>query len=623
MVEVQPPPEWQDETGQVANPNAPPAAPETASAAAENAVATGSRWLVPSIAGGAVVLAGLLSWLVWSQLREPDRPEPLPLAERSAESHQSTDAPVNDEGSAASAVDVPANNSNEQQSALPPPLPVIDPPVVAENPPQPNIEQAPPAATVTAPAATSPESPQETPPKPRLVLKPEDPPPAAPESPLFARGPEVNPAEATQAKPIAEGEEKSVFAAPDPAPAEMPPAIAPVVPQPLAAAQLTRIPFKPVNAKQLELMLAAVSYEQVPLDAFLRELGELADVEIGVDDATLFRNGWRLNTPVRIKLENVSVRGALQAALRPLELDLVVKENYLWVTQAAASEPTHLTRYPIDDLVSKADSAADAELLAAQVQRAVPAERWAGGKIDIVPGALLITQSAGVHDELIVWFEKLRVARGLPLRTKYDPANALLRRFAPQRFALTTRWELAEPLLSKSVTASFPEQETLREITMILARQTQATFLWDFPALEAAGFSPESTTAFTVESAPLGRALEQLLEPLGLAVVPLDDTSLLLTTKTAAARRQITERYNIGRLLEQRRWPLQEAAITEALHQELNTRKLELAETVPMSWDRASRTLAVSASPLVHRVIAEILGQAPQKPVAAAAVIKK
>ncbi len=347
---------------------------------------------------------------------------------------------------------------------------------------------------------------------------------------------------------------------------------------------------------------------------FLRELGELADVAIGVDDATLFRNGWRLNTPVRIKLENVSVRGALQAALRPLELDLVVKENYLWVTQAAASEPTHLTRYPIDDLISKAEPAADAELLAAQVQRAVPAERWAGGKVDIVPGALLIAQSSGVHDELIVWFEKLRVARGLPLRTKYDPANALLRRFAPQRFALTTRWELAEPLLSKSVTASFPEPENTPRDRRDPGAANSSNVLVGFPRSRSRCFSPESTTTLTVESAALGKALEQLLEPLGLTVVPLDDTSLLLTTKTAAARRQITERYNIARLLEQRRWPMEEAAITDAIRQELNTRKLELAETVPMSWDRASRTLAVSASPVVHRVIADILGQTPQKP---------
>jgi hypothetical protein len=42
-----------------------------------------------------------------------------------------------------------------------------------------------------------------------------------------------------------------------------------------------------------------------------------------------------------------------------------------------------------------------------------------------------------------------------------------------------------------------------------------------------------------------------------------------------------------------------------------------------MTWDRSSRTLAVSASPVVHLAIEKFLNEHPPKPVAAAAVMKK
>ncbi len=616
MVEVQPPAEWQDTTGEVPSHNT-AAAPSDIPPVLGEVAATGSRWVVPSIAAGALLCTGLLSWVVWSQLREPDRVEPQPIVVSTNPDSEQATIPPRDEATVAPPVE-PSAIVHEQNPSAPPPA-SIDSPAIAVNPRQP-AEQNPPAVAVPLPKENDPAPLDLTPPKPKLVLTPALTPPTQPDAPLFAGGPAANPSAATQAVPAAEVEEKPVFNKTVPA---APPAVLPVAPPPVAVAPLPRTPLTAVNSKHLELTLAAVTYEQVPLHAFLREMGELAHAEIGVDAETLQRSGWRLNTPIRVQLQNVTVRETLQSALRPLELDLMVNNNYLWIGHAAAVETTHLTRYPIDDLVNKTSHDTDAAELAAQVQRLVAPDRWAAGKLDIVPGALLVTQSAPVHDELIVWFEKLRIARGLPLRTKYDPANAQLRRFAPQRFAMTTRWQLVEPLLSKPVTASFLQPETLGDILDILRRQTQAVLTWDLPALDAAGLSPDTLATFTVGDAPLGKALEQLLEPAGLTVVPLDETSLLLTTKTAATRRLLTERYSVARLLEQRRWGDDEAAVTAGFRQELNARGLDLPESVPLAWDRASRTLAVSVSPSTHRAIEKILGELQQKPVAATAVIKK
>ncbi len=613
MVEVQPPPDYHDATGELTTANTAPS-PAIPPVLSETA-APGSRWVVPSIAVGALLCTALLSWVVWSQLREPDRVDPQPItAIANPDTEQTQDLPGED-----APVPPPVEPPGiAAQDPLPPPTAPAQPPVAANAAPQP-MEQTPPVAAVPASNNDATAPLDLATPKPKLVLKPEQvlPPP---QMPLLADGGAANPNSATQAAPAADGEEKPVF---NQTPESTPPAAAPAVPAMVATAPLPRTPLAAVNPKQLELTLAAVSYDGVPLHAFLREMASLAGAEIGIDDEILLRSGWRLNTPIRVQLQDVTIRGALQSALRPLELDLIVRENFLWVGHATAAETTHLTRYPIDDLVSKDSLEEDAAELAAQVQHVITPERWGAGKIDIAPGALLVTQTMPVHDELIVWFEKLRIARGLPLRTKYDPANPQLRRFAPQRFAMKTRWQKAEPLLQKPVTATVLEPETVGEILNILHRQTQAIIAWDLPALDAAGLSPETLARLTVQVVPLEQALEQLLEPLGMTMVPLDETSLLLTTKTAASRRIMTERYSLEKLDGLRRWGTDEAAVTAGFRQELNARGLELPETIPLAWDRASRTLAVSASPLTHRAIEKILGKLQQKPVAATAVIKK
>lgn len=623
MVEVQPPADWQDAQNTAAAHTAaagigghhpaelPPVLREPA---------PGSRWLVPGIAAGALVCTGLLSWVVWSQLREPDRAEPVPALAHKAPATTEETSPVVDETINPAAPTV-AEKPPITEPAAPAPQPLkIEPPAVVVNPQPPQ-----PMATVE-PAAVTPQNavqpPREpAPPKPKLVLTPDQPPPPADhEMAKRARGPAADPAGATQASPPQEPEEQPAFNKGNDVAPQGPARVVP--PQPNAA-PLPRTPLTAVNPKHLELTLASLSYNNVPLSSFLREMSDLAHAEIGIDDETLQRSGLRLTSPIRVQLENVTIRGALQAALRPLELDLIVKENYLWVGHATTAEATHLTRYPIDDLVNKDSADAEAAALAEQVQRMVAPDQWGAAKLDIVPGALQVTQSAAVHDELIVWFEKLRTARGLPLRTKYDPANAQLRRFAPQRFALASRWQLAEPLLGKSVTASFLQPDELGEILDVLRRQSQAVLIWDLPALDAAGLSPDTLATLVVLDARFETALDQLLTPLGLTAIPVDETSLLLTTKTAAAQRQLTERYSLGQLAEQRRWGDDETAITAGLRQEITARGIEFPETLPLAWDRASRTVAINASPLLHRTLGKILAELQQKPVAAATVMKK
>ncbi len=75
----------------------------------------------------------------------------------------------------------------------------------------------------------------------------------------------------------------------------------------------------------------------------------------------------------------------------------------------------------VSDLTgSDAHAAAD---LAALVQRLVVPESWqAGGgrgTVEVAPDVLRITQTGHVHYQIIVFCEKLRVARGLPTKSHW------------------------------------------------------------------------------------------------------------------------------------------------------------------------------------------------------------
>ena len=207
----------------------------------------------------------------------------------------------------------------------------------------------------------------------------------------------------------------------------------------------------------------------------------------------------------------------------------------------APREPADDARYAVSDLTGgDAQAAAD---LAALVQRLVVPESWqaSGGRgtVEVTPDVLRITQTGHVHYQIIVFCEKLRVARGLPTKSRLDP----------KKFALTTRTARAKAILGQIASVNANAPASLASILEQFKQPAGSEILIDRPALAAIGISENTTGKFKADKLPQGEALRQLLEPLGLAWRAVDANTLQVTTQKAVAARMELEFYPVGKLL--------------------------------------------------------------------------
>jgi hypothetical protein len=177
------------------------------------------------------------------------------------------------------------------------------------------------------------------------------------------------------------------------------------------------------------------------------------------------------------------------------------------------------------------------------VQRLVAPETWrsSGGRGSVEPQGrkLMVEQTADVHHQVLVFCQKLRRARGVPLRGH----------FGPDDFALTTRLDRAAETLAQPVTAGFHEPTPLMEILAYLGQETGTFLLIDRLELSRAGLSDQAKTTLTAEDQPLAEALGEALGPLGLSFRIVDRRTLQITTQKAVEARLQIEFYPISEKL--------------------------------------------------------------------------
>ena len=199
----------------------------------------------------------------------------------------------------------------------------------------------------------------------------------------------------------------------------------------------------------------------LPLVDFLALVSRLSTIPITIDADALAALGQSANVPVPVHLEKTNVADLLDAALEPLRLGYEVRDGQLIVGYPPA-EKLRQVKYAVPDLVG--DDAQALQQLATVVQRMIAPASWqsSGGRgtMNAKSGALVIAQSEPAHGEILTFCEKLRIARGLPLKSHFDPA----------RFALSTRTDKAQPLLVRPITANFYTPAPLAAVVKVVAR---------------------------------------------------------------------------------------------------------------------------------------------------------
>ncbi len=388
--------------------------------------------------------------------------------------------------------------------------------------------------------------------------------------------------------------------APPPIAIEIAPATAPVAADPPREIRptLERIAPRQIDvAARLTDPLAAISYHNTPLWRVLADLSQLGSVPITLDLDTLAEMSLSADEPVSVDVKGTTIGGALDELLAPMGLIAITVDHQLLVSRPKQTELRRV-RYNVADLVPGADG--EPARFDALIHDLVDAKSWkekgGSGASRWTDSALVVEQTESAHAQMLELCEKLRVARGLPLRSKLNPA----------RFRLQPRTAGAEAAIGQPLTANFARSEPLSRIVDHLRRAGNVTLLIDGVSLVEQRLSVDTEAVLVIERQSLGQCLTSLLESLELTWRVVGPRTIEITTPEAAARRTELEFYSARSLA-----PSGDgAAIVSQLQRDLQLPPDVAAATV-IRFDSASRYLIVRAPQSAHIRLQAVLSAWP------------
>lgn len=303
-------------------------------------------------------------------------------------------------------------------------------------------------------------------------------------------------------------------------------------------------PRKVDVAARLGDKLAQVEFQAVPLADFAQFITDFSTIPVTLDPEALQFARATPDKPVSIKLRDASIGAVFTDALAPLGLAYEITSAGLMVGRPAPADgKLRASPYTVTDLGGD-----DAERLAALAELAaalVAPESWesASGPGTLVPSvekqALLVQQSEAVHFQIVLFCEKLRVARGLSPRSKFDKSL----------FQLEPRVARAASKLNTPITLNFSQPAPLVRILDRLGKTAGLRILVDWQAAATVGWSPEAEGTVVADKLPLGDTLSALLRPMDLTYRVVDENLLQVTTPRALEARLELEFYPVSDLL--------------------------------------------------------------------------
>ncbi len=324
----------------------------------------------------------------------------------------------------------------------------------------------------------------------------------------------------------------------------------------------------------------------------------IAAIGITLDPIALEQVGISPQASVSVSAEDVPLKAVLHEALTQRRLDIGQQDGWPRVVLPKADEP-HAIDYDVKDLAAGNDAHAVAELM----ERFVAPATWksAGGKGTLrVDGTTLhIEQSDAVRRQVVIFSERLRLARSLTIQSKY-PASLL---------SVDSPYQRLSEKLSQNTTFTFLPWTRLADVVRNWQEQSGLLIFIDWNALAEAEFGPSSPVACSANDRSWEQALDGVLEPLGLAWWAVDSGSIQITTPAALEKIERIEFYQVPQKL--RASFASDQALIESLQKGLRD---AAGKPLPvrMEIDAPSGRLIVLASPIAHRQLSKRLADRAQ-----------
>ena len=181
-------------------------------------------------------------------------------------------------------------------------------------------------------------------------------------------------------------------------------------------------PPRPVDVQaRLADAVASLEMRNTRLVDLLRLVSRLSTIPITLEPESLAMAGMTPTHPVSIAASETTVGDILTAVLEPRKLTYQVADGHLIVRSVLCANPRLIrVAHPVGDLV--ASDPGHMAALIGHIRQVVAPQSWQqrGGQGTLESGSdeLIIQQTADVHFQVYVLCEKLRVARGQPVRSQ-------------------------------------------------------------------------------------------------------------------------------------------------------------------------------------------------------------
>jgi hypothetical protein len=334
----------------------------------------------------------------------------------------------------------------------------------------------------------------------------------------------------------------------------------------------------------------------MPLVRFIDTLSGVAGIGITLDPIALEQVGISPQATVSVNVQDAPLQAIMHDALAQRRLDVAEHGGQPRVVLPKAEEP-HSIDYDVKDLAAGKDAAVIGQL----IERFVAPSAWksAGGKGTLQAGGttLHIEQSDAVRRQVVIFCERLRLARGLTIQSKY-PAAML---------SVESPYQRLSAKLGEHTTFTFLPWTRLADVARNWQELNGLMVLVDWSALAEAELGPSSPVACSANDRPWQESLDGVLEPLGLGWWAVNEETIQITSLAALEKIQRIEFYNVPPKV--RATFATGEALIDSLQRELAEAAGKKGKPAPahMEVDEASGRLIVLATSGAHRHLSQRL----------------
>lgn len=277
------------------------------------------------------------------------------------------------------------------------------------------------------------------------------------------------------------------------------------------------------------------------LDTPLSDFVKLVEQEIGrpvqLDKPAIQEEGIRLDTPIRIQVRDLPLRSALKLALGQYNLTFVWENQSIRITSILQAYNELETRlYPVRDLLpGEGDELLQyADELQEVIEYTVSPNCWSsvGGSSECAvferERSLIVRHTPRGHE--------LVEERLTTLRTAKNPL-------------LSVDEDRIQQALARPVSFDIRQMSLEAACEFLSALGGVPNIIFDQPALEEEGITPQTSVTFRVHDLPLGLALHEMLRPLNLTTLVMNDV-VLITSRLCCDCELVHRVYCVADLLD-------------------------------------------------------------------------